>query len=126
MEIIKIKEQSINAEESKLYKKVLDSLGVIYETEKIKKEQIDVPIYVLFEELDVRANNALRSVTNDVTITLSTFVKQYSKRDILRVRNVGKHTLTLVVEAFRKIWIRIKLRIGSPSPFAGLEVKQHF
>ena len=98
MEIIKIKEQSINAEESKLYKKVLDSLGVIYETEKIKKEQIDVPIYVLFEELDVRANNALRSVTNDVTITLSTFVKQYSKR----VRNVGKHTLTLVVEAFRK------------------------
>ena len=94
------KEQSINAEESKLYKKVLDSLGVIYETEKIKKEQIDVPIYVLFEELDVRANNALRSVTNDVT--LSTFVKQYSKRDILRVRNVGKHTLTLVVEAFRK------------------------
>lgn len=100
MEIIKIKEQSINAEESKLYKKVLDSLGVIYETEKIKKEQIDVPIYVLFEELDVRANNALRSVTNDVT--LSTFVKQYSKRDILRVRNVGKHTLTLVVEAFRK------------------------
>lgn len=98
MEIIKIKEQSINAEESKLYKKVLDSLG--YETEKIKKEQIDVPIYVLFEELDVRANNALRSVTND--ITLSTFVKQYSKRDILRVRNVGKHTLTLVVEAFRK------------------------
>lgn len=36
MEIIKIKEQSINAEESKLYKKVLDSLGVIYETEKIK------------------------------------------------------------------------------------------
>jgi hypothetical protein len=100
MEIIKIKEQSINAEESKLYKKVLDSLGVIYETEKIKKEQIDVPIYVLFEELDVRANNALRSVTNDVT--LSNFVKQYSKRDILRVRNVGKHTLTLVVEAFRK------------------------
>jgi DNA-directed RNA polymerase alpha subunit len=100
MEIIKIKEQSINAEESKLYKKMLDSLGVIYETEKIKKEQIDVPIYVLFEELDVRANNALRSVTNDVT--LSTFVKQYSKRDILRVRNVGKHTLTLVVEAFRK------------------------
>lgn len=99
MEIIKIKEQSINAEESKLYKKMLDSLGVIYETEKIKK---DVPIYVLFEELDVRANNALRSVTNDVTITLSTFVKQYSKRDILRVRNVGKHTLTLVVEAFRK------------------------
>lgn len=99
MEIIKIKEQSINAEESKLYKKVLDSLGVIYETER---EQIDVPIYVLFEELDVRANNALRSVTNDVTITLSTFVKQYSKRDILRVRNVGKHTLTLVVEAFRK------------------------
>lgn len=99
-EIIKIKEQSINAEESKLYKKMLDSLGVIYETEKIKKEQIDVPIYVLFEELDVRANNALRSVTND--ITLSTFVKQYSKRDILRVRNVGKHTLTLVVEAFRK------------------------
>lgn len=98
MEIIKIKEQSINAEESKLYKKMLDSLGVIYETEKIKKEQIDVPIYVLFEELDVRANNALRSVTND----LSTFVKQYSKRDILRVRNVGKHTLTLVVEAFRK------------------------
>ena len=96
MEIIKIKEQSINA--AKLYKKVLDSLG--YETEKIKKEQIDVPIYVLFEELDVRANNALRSVTNDVT--LSTFVKQYSKRDILRVRNVGKHTLTLVVEAFRK------------------------
>ena len=96
MEIIKIKEQSINAEE--LYKKMLDSLG--YETEKIKKEQIDVPIYVLFEELDVRANNALRSVTNDVTITLSTFVKQYSKRDILRVRNVG--TLTLVVEAFRK------------------------
>lgn len=85
MEIIKIKEQSINAEESKLYKKMLDSLGVIYETEKIKKEQIDVPIYVLFEELDVRANNALRSVTND----LSTFVKQYSKRDILRVRNVG-------------------------------------
>lgn len=82
------------------YKKMLDSLGVIYETEKIKKEQIDVPIYVLFEELDVRANNALRSVTNDVT--LSTFVKQYSKRDILRVRNVGKHTLTLVVEAFRK------------------------
>lgn len=61
MEIIKIKEQSINAEESKLYKKMLDS----YETEKIKKEQIDVPIYVLFEELDVRANNALRSVTND-------------------------------------------------------------
>lgn len=100
MEIIKIKEQSINAEESKLYKKMLDSLGVIYETEKIKKEQIDVPIYVLFEELDVRANNALRSVTND--ITLSNFVKQYSKRDILRVRNVGKHTLTLVVEAFRK------------------------
>lgn len=100
MEIIKIKEQSINAEESKLYKKMLDSLGVIYETEKIKKEQIDVPIYVLFEELDVRTNNALRSVTNDVT--LSTFVKQYSKRDILRVRNVGKHTLTLVVEAFRK------------------------
>lgn len=100
MEIIKIKEQSINAEESKLYKKMLDSLGD--ETEKIKKEQIDVPIYVLFEELDVRANNALRSVTNDVTITLSTFVKQYSKRDILRVRNVGKHTLTLVVEAFRK------------------------
>lgn len=98
MEIIKIKEQSINAEESKLYKKMLDSLGD--ETEKIKKEQIDVPIYVLFEELDVRANNALRSVTNDVT--LSTFVKQYSKRDILRVRNVGKHTLTLVVEAFRK------------------------
>lgn len=95
MEIIKIKE---HAEESKLYKKMLDSLG--YETEKIKKEQIDVPIYVLFEELDVRANNALRSVTND--ITLSTFVKQYSKRDILRVRNVGKHTLTLVVEAFRK------------------------
>lgn len=100
MEIIKIKEQSINAEESKLYKKMLDSLGVIYETEKIKKEQIDVTIYVLFEELDVRANNALRSVTNDVT--LSTFVKQYSKRDMLRVRNVGKHTLTLVVEAFRK------------------------
>lgn len=97
MEIIKIKEQSINAEESKLYKKMLDSLGVIYE-----REQIDVPIYVLFEELDVRANNALRSVTNDVTITLSAFVKQYSKRDILRVRNVGKHTLTLVVEAFRK------------------------
>lgn len=64
MEIIKIKEQSINAEESKLYKKVLDSLGVM--TEKIKKEQIDVPIYVLFEELDVRTNNALRSVTNDV------------------------------------------------------------
>lgn len=99
MEIIKIKKQSINAEESKLYKKMLDSLGVIYETER---EQIDVPIYVLFEELDVRANNALRSVTNDVTITLSAFVKQYSKRDILRVRNVGKHTLTLVVEAFRK------------------------
>ena len=52
MEIIKIKEQSINAEES--IRKC--------QTEKIKKEQIDVPIYVLFEELDV---NALRSVTND-------------------------------------------------------------
>lgn len=68
MEIIKIKEHA-----AKLYKKMLDSLG--YETEKIKKEQIDVPIYVLFE---VRA--ALRS--DDV--------KQYSKRNILRVRNVGK------------------------------------
>lgn len=67
MEIIKIKEQSINAEESKFYKKILDSLGIVYE---IKKEQVDVPIYVLFEELDVRANNTLRSVTNDVTITL--------------------------------------------------------
>lgn len=65
MEIIKIKEQSINAEESKFYKKILDSLGIVYE---IKKEQVDVPIYVLFEELDVRAT--LRSVTNDVTITL--------------------------------------------------------
>ena len=88
MEIIKIKEQSIIAEESKLYKKVLDSLGVIYETEKIKKEQKDVPIYVLFEELDGSANNALRAVTNDVTITLITFIKQYSKIDILRVINV--------------------------------------
>ena len=94
MEIIKIKEQSINAEESKFYKKILDSLGIVYEIEEIKKEQVDVPIYVLFEELDVRANNTLRSVTNDVTITLSTFIKQYSKRDILRVRNAGKHTLS--------------------------------
>lgn len=85
MEIIKIKEQSINAEESKFYKKILDSLGIVYEIEEIKKEQVDVPIYVLFEELDVRANNTLRSVTNDVTITLSTFIEQYSKRDILRV-----------------------------------------
>ena len=33
MEIIKIKEQSINAEESKLYKKMLDSLGVRTVTE---------------------------------------------------------------------------------------------
>lgn len=97
MEIIKIKEQSINAEESKFYKKILDSLGIVYE---IKKEQVDVPIYVLFEELDVRAT--LRSVTNDVTITLSTFIKQYSKRDILRVRNAGKHTLSLIEEAFKK------------------------
>lgn len=56
----------------------------------------------LFEELDVRANNTLRSVTNDVTITLSTFIKQYSKRDILRVRNAGKHTLSLIEEAFKK------------------------
>ena len=102
MEIIKIKEQSINAEESKFYKKILDSLGIVYEIEKIKKEQVDVPIYVLFEELDVRANNTLRSVTNDVTITLSTFIKQYSKRDILRVRNAGKHTLSLIEEAFKK------------------------
>lgn len=102
MEIIKIKEQSINAEESKFYKKILDSLGIVYEIEEIKKEQVDVPIYVLFEELDVRANNTLRSVTNDVTITLSTFVKQYSKRDILRVRNAGKHTLSLIEEAFKK------------------------
>lgn len=102
MEIIKIKEQSINAEESKFYKKILDSLGIVYEIEEIKKEQVDVPIYVLFEELDVRANNTLRSVTNDVTITLSTFIKQYSKRDILRVRNAGKHTLSLVEEAFKK------------------------
>lgn len=99
MEIIKIKEQSINAEESKFYKKILDSLGIVYE---IKKEQVDVPIYVLFEELDVRANNTLRSVTNDVTITLSTFIEQYSKRDILRVRNAGKHTLSLIEEAFKK------------------------
>ena len=103
MEIIKIKEQSINAEEPKINKKMLDYLGVIYETEKIKKEKIDIPIYVIFDKLDVRANNALRSVTNDVTITLSTCVKQYSKRDILRVRNVGKHTLTPAVEAFRKL-----------------------
>ena len=102
MEIIKIKEQSINAEESKFYKKILDSLGIVYEIEEIKKEQVDVPIYVLFEELDVRANNTLRSVTNDVTITLSTFIKQYSKRDILRVRNAGKHTLSLIEEAFNK------------------------
>ena len=102
MEIIKIKEQSINAEESKFYKKILDSLGIVYEIEEIKKEQVDVPIYVLFEELDVRANNTLRSVTNDVTITLSTFIKQYSKRDILRVRNAGKHTLSLIEEAFKK------------------------
>ena len=100
MEIIKIKEQSINAEESKFYKKILDSLGIVYEIEEIKKEQVDVPIYVLFEELDVRANNTLRSVTNDVT--LSTFIKQYSKRDILRVRNAGKHTLSLIEEAFKK------------------------
>lgn len=100
MEIIKIKEQSINAEESKSYKKILDSLGIVYEIEEIKKEQVDVPIYVLFEELDVRAT--LRSVTNDVTITLSTFIKQYSKRDILRVRNAGKHTLSLIEEAFKK------------------------
>lgn len=99
MEIIKIKEQSINAEESKFYKKILDSLGIVYEIEEIKKEQVDVPIYVLFE---VRANNTLRSVTNDVTITLSTFIKQYSKRDILRVRNAGKHTLSLIEEAFKK------------------------
>ncbi len=102
MEIIKIKEQSINAEESKFYKKILDSLGIVYEIEEIKKEQVDVPIYVLFEGLDVRANNTLRSVTNDVTITLSTFIKQYSKRDILRVRNAGKHTLSLIEEAFKK------------------------
>ena len=102
MEIIKIKEQSINAEESKFYKKILDSLGIVYEIEEIKKEQVHVPIYVLFEELDVRANNTLRSVTNDVTITLSTFIKQYSKRDILRVRNAGKHTLSLIEEAFKK------------------------
>ena len=102
MEIIKIKEQSINAEESKFYKKILDSLGIVYEIEEIKKEQVDVPIYVLFEELDVRANNTLRSVTNDVTITLSTFITQYSKRDILRVRNAGKHTLSLIEEAFKK------------------------
>ena len=102
MEIIKIKEQSINAEESKFYKKILDSRGIVYEIEEIKKEQVDVPIYVLFEELDVRANNTLRSVTNDVTITLSTFIKQYSKRDILRVRNAGKHTLSLIEEAFKK------------------------
>lgn len=102
MEIIKIKEQSINAEESKFYKKILDSLGIVYEIEEIKKEQVDVPIYVLFEELDVRVNNTLRSVTNDVTITLSTFIKQYSKRDILRVRNAGKHTLSLIEEAFKK------------------------
>lgn len=102
MEIIKIKEQSINAEESKFYKKILDSLGIVYEIEEIKKEQVDVPIYVLFEELDVRANNTLRSVTNDVTITLSTFIKQYSKRDILRVRNAGKHTLSSIEEAFKK------------------------
>jgi hypothetical protein len=102
MEIIKIKEQSINAEESKFYKKILDSLGIVYEIEEIKKEQVDVPIYVLFEELDLRANNTLRSVTNDVTITLSTFIKQYSKRDILRVRNAGKHTLSLIEEAFKK------------------------
>lgn len=39
MEIIKIKAD-------KLYKKMLDSLGVIYE-----REQIDVPIYVLFEDV---------------------------------------------------------------------------
>ena len=79
MEIIKIKEQSINAEESKFYKKILDSLGIVYEIEEIKKEQVDVPIYVLFEELDVRANNTLRSVTN-----------------------AGKHTLSLIEEAFKK------------------------
>lgn len=73
---MEIKEQSINAEESKFYKKILDSLGIVYE---IKKEQVDVPIYVLFEELDVRANNTLRSVTN-----------------------AGKHTLSLIEEAFKK------------------------
>lgn len=39
MEIIKIKEQSINAEESKLYKKMLDSLGVIYEIEKLRRSK---------------------------------------------------------------------------------------
>lgn len=38
---MEIKEQSINAEESKFYKKILDSLGIVYE---IKKEQVDVPI----------------------------------------------------------------------------------
>lgn len=104
MEIIKIKEQSINAEESKFYKKILDSLGIVYE---IKKEQVDVPIYVLFEELDVRANNTLRSVTNDVTITLSTFIKQYSKRDILRVRNAY---IKFNRRSVQEVWVRIKLR----------------
>lgn len=56
-----------------IYKKMLDSLGVIYETEKIKKEQIDVPIYVLFEELDrynerfkiVGLDNILRNICKD-------------------------------------------------------------
>lgn len=34
---MEIKEQSINAEESKFYKKILDSLGIVYEIEEIKK-----------------------------------------------------------------------------------------
>lgn len=112
MEIIKIKEQSINAEESKFYKKILDSLGIVYEIEEIKKEQVDVPIYVLFEELDVRANNTLRSVTNDVTITLSTFIKQYSKRDILRVRNAY---IKFNRRSVQEVWVRIKLRSSDES-----------
>lgn len=108
---IKIKEQSIELDpkESKLYRRILDSLGVAYEVKEAKQDQVDVPIYVLFEELDVRANNAIRSVVNgDVTITLSTFVSLYSKRDILKFRNVGKHTLNLVVEAFEKFGYELK------------------
>lgn len=41
---MEIKEQSINAEESKFYKKILDSLGIVYEIKKemsyLKLEQI--------------------------------------------------------------------------------------
>lgn len=85
---IEQQERRLSNSEAKIFKKVLDSLGIQFTIDVVEETPIDLRIIDLKDRITVRAYNVICNFV-DPAMTINEFVENYTIVDLLKRRNFG-------------------------------------